>query len=329
MNNCLVTKLKTAINNDSVEKIGEIVLSVKAISAEQYDSSPDSSTIQFRVSAPVTAYVVGDGGGIQTDRSKIDTDPLQSIDFEASANAQYIYLKNGTYELHLTNKYAFTFINLKGNASIPNISSINDISKLAYSEGLTNLNVQYGDTSGDIGKLSRIAEVLTGCYLTNSDVTGDISEFAFTEGNIGGTLIYGDFTNILKNNTSNSVFKGSAEHPKRDGELTADISQANANTAFLSAQSLNQKIACRWGTTRSSASKIIAFKRGLNADDGFDFGNALDAMLINQANCTAVSGATGDDATIDVLGNRTSASDSAVAALKTMGYTIKVNGVTL
>jgi len=58
-------------------------------------------------------------------------------------------------------------------------------------------------------------------------------------------------------------------------------------------------------------------------------GDYIDAMLINQSNCQIGIDTSEFGRTISVHDTRTSASDAAVATLKSKGYTVKVNGEVL
>lgn len=80
----------------------------------------------------------------------------------------------------------------------------------------------------------------------------------------------------------------------------------------------------QWLGTRPSTSMIMSMPN----TGGYpcNFGDYLDAMLINQANCTSWPDGV---KVIRVNGNRTAASDAAVATLKQLGWTIIVNGVEL
>ena len=60
---------------------------------------------------------------------------------------------------------------------------------------------------------------------------------------------------------------------------------------------------------------------------GVNLGNGVDDMLINQAQCARPRGVIANAYSIRCFGTRTSASDSAVAALNAMGYGVYVNNV--
>ena len=103
--------------------------------------------------------------------------------------------------------------------------------------------------------------------------------------------------------------------------MVGDLSYCPANCDIIRTSGNNNVFP--WKSTRNSDLTIFGFTEDTN------FGDDLDAMLINQANCQTTSVQTEVNLKIFVSGNRTSASDSAVATLKTKGYVVRVNGVTL
>lgn len=323
MGNCLITKLKAAVDNGDLKKLGVLTLSIKSLSSADYTNNPNSTYFTLIVNDAVEVKVVGDGyiGISSGDRTH------ESL--QLSAGTTNIYLSNANFKVEISNKYAITTITCSGSFSCPSMVGL-DITELDYVTGLTALTNSYNNAKvyGDISALVKASPLAT-LRLDNSNITGDVTNVSAAVTGLGGTKIYGDFTKMLKATTQAkpSFFKGLNSTQMRDGEMSVDMSQAPAVVTFLDSTNTNEYIKCRWSNTRASANNIIAMYSGWSK--GFNFGTDLDAMLINQANCTAVSGATGNEAKIVVHGTRTSASDSAVATLKSKGYSISVNNVEL
>lgn len=116
---------------------------------------------------------------------------------------------------------------------------------------------------------------------------------------IHGKDVYGDISNIT--NDVDDIFLSGT---KIGGELSGFTSR---NCQFYNNGQFT------WKNTRPSNKEILPLIGGAN------LGDDVDAMLINQANCVV-----GTNKTISVLGNRTSASDAAVATLQQKGYTVSV-----
>lgn len=114
-----------------------------------------------------------------------------------------------------------------------------------------------------------------------------------------GMDIYGDISNITSN--ADQIFLSGTKIGGELSSLTCEQCMFYNNGQFT------------WKNTRPSSKKILPLIGNAN------LGGDVDAMLINQANCVV-----GTNKTISVLGNRTSASDAAVATLQQNGYTVSV-----
>ena len=133
-------------------------------------------------------------------------------------------------------------------------------------------------------------------------VKGDIASFRGKNATwirLQGKDVYGDISNIT-NDVNNLFLSGTKIGGELSG-LTSENCQFYNNGQFT------------WKNTRPSSKKILPLIGNIN------LGDDVDAMIINQANCVV-----GTNKTISVLGNRTSASDAAVATLQQKGYTVSV-----
>ena len=106
-------------------------------------------------------------------------------------------------------------------------------------------------------------------------------------------------------------------------KVIGDLSKMPKSFLYMSATIGMQDLT--WATNRPSDAKIISMNY-------INLGSYVDAMLINQAKCTAVDSTDldfGFQKIISVYGTRTSASDEAVQILKEKGYTVNFNGAEL
>lgn len=200
--------------------------------------------------------------------------------------------------------------------------STGDLKSLADKNKLTLLSLYEGDFTGDIASLAGLTNLTTFNINGCKGITGDIKSLAgltkITSINLAYTNLSGNCESIKSNRITDAInlFKGN--------KIGGDISQLNTDGNFISFLSRTSKDVS-WKTTRSSSEKIFAIEGSPN------FGNDLDAMLINQANCT--KGFIDSDSQykkeITALGTRTSASDTAVASLKAKGYKVIINNVAL
>lgn len=101
---------------------------------------------------------------------------------------------------------------------------------------------------------------------------------------------------------------------KRD-DLYGDISKAPETLYYVKNGSFD------WNSTRSASAFIIGLMDCIVKN--------IDAMLINQANCSAKEGVVSYLKLINVSGeNRTNASNDAIATLQSKGYTVSVPAAT-
>ena len=167
-----------------------------------------------------------------------------------------------------------------------------DIANLKSLTALTNLNLYNTQVSGDIANLKSLT-ALKALTLSNTQVplTGNIGELS-----------------VLSKCTEMSI---------NCSKLTGDLATLPSVCRFASFS--DDKGSVFTWSTRSSSAKIIAIEGNATFDN-------IDKMLQGQAQCQ-VGFSSGDDTrykTIKVAGNRTSASDAAVQALQSKGYTVSI-----
>ena len=213
-----------------------------------------------------------------------------------------------------------------------------DIDALKNLTALTNLNLGISQVSGDIDALKNLT-ALTSLNLSESQVSGDIDALknltALTNLNLGISQVSGDI-DALKNLTALTSFNifntntpiiGSINSLSglskllnaqiKYAQLSGDLAVLPTSFRFVSFLG-DAGSTFTWGTRPSSA-KIIAIEGNASLTN-------IDKMLQDQAQCQI--GFTSSDGvvykTISVAGNRTSASDDAVATLQRKGYTISI-----
>lgn len=322
MNKCLVTKLSGTVNNSSIRKLGEMRVHISSI------DSPiaTSQKLKLGVSKDVELEIVGNGyftdAGLSANKGKTMT-ALASLNPFAE-----VYFSNGDYDISIKNKYAINYMDAPSPVSL-------NIDELSYSKDLTQLTLASKKVTGDISAVKDLT-ALTQISLQNSQVTGDISAVkdltALTQILVQGSKISGDIAALGKLNKLLYCYidnlKGDVSVLAKTSELIrfstnhsslfGDLSVASKNLNFFGCI-LSDDSKFTWNTTRSSNSKIMALQGAVAMDN-------IDAMLINQANCTKdiTSSSNSIFKTIAVIGTRTSASDAAVQTLQSKGYTVSI-----
>lgn len=308
MGKCLVTKLNGVVSDQTLLKLGEFVVDFK-----------DKTTITFNEvhdGRVLNGYFTDDAG------NNLGTTKNSSESFTCSAGSKLI----------LTNKYGVINITCKNDRKCTI-----DTEYLKYKKPNGGFYNCFGLLKGDaanlknaaintfqcencrdlVGKLSDIDLNTTIKYLRllGDSITCDLSEFAkFTNLTSEVSLpsyASGDLS-VFNSNFSKltTIWAGYAE-----SQIYGDLSKLSPTITHVNVESRPNKFT--WKGTRPSSAKICVFSGHA------DFGDDIDAMLINQANCQKA-----DTSTAFILkGNRTSASDAAVATLQSKGYTIWINGV--
>ena len=203
---------------------------------------------------------------------------------------------------------------------------------------MTSLSLNNTQASGDIANLKNLT-ALTNLDLSRTNVSVDIVNLknltALATLKLYMTQVSGDIANLKDLTVLKSLTLSNAQVP-----LTGDIGQlstlSNCTEMSLQYSKLTGDLAtlpsvCRFASfssdkgsvftwsTRPSSAKIIAIEGTASLTN-------IDKMLQDQAQCQ-VGFSSNDSAwykTISVAGNRTSASDDAVASLQQKGYTISI-----
>lgn len=319
MGKCLITKLNESVNNDNLLKIGEFSISLNEI------ASPSESSQKIQVAFTGNSEVRNVNGNFTDSTLSNNTGKNISI---TNGDLNNIYVKNVSSLICFGNKYGLRQLTIPDNTGVTI-----DISQLKFCPILVTLFLGKAtlQNSADIASITNLgilrysgSSVLDTKYIKNlplvefnafngSAVTGDVANIPRTIKwlTLDGTKVYGEF--IPSNYPSLTSYIGLF----RGNYVYGDISKiGDAN--FLTMSGNYSKFS--WKTERNNTYKILAFEGSPN------FGQDLDAMLINQAKC--VVGFTSSDSsfkkTITASGTKTSASDAAVATLQQKGYTVSI-----
>ena len=299
MNKCLVTKLSGTVNNSSIRKLGEMRVHISSIDTP----SATSQKLKLGVSKDVELEIVGNGyftdAGLSANKGKTMT-ALAALNPFAE-----VYFSNGDYDISIKNKYAINYMDAPSPVSL-------NIDELSYSKDLTQLTLASKKVTGDISAVKDLT-ALTQILVQGTKISGNISGL----GKLNKLLycyidnLKGDVSVLAK---TSELIRFSTNHSSLFGDLSLAAKNLNFFGCILSDDSK-----FTWNTTRSSESKILALQGAVAMDN-------IDAMLINQANCTKdiTSGSNSIFKIIALIGTRTSASDAAVQTLQSKGYTVSV-----
>lgn len=293
MNKCLVTKLNGIVDNDTLPKLGELIIEVENAvnnTLEFYGVSTFSD-INIRTIGNVTLEKgITDKIRLVTGTGTIFLSGENSITGLVSYNAPIFHYPNlrcsflkNVNTLHLSNQGYDTPMD-KGKVEFQ-VYNTNVVGKLPD----TCVKILIRECTYEGGKVLSVENIPVNSntqkvHVLATPITGDISRF---------------------NDVPDVAFWGNTS------TLYGDISKLKKGGGFF--YFTINKTANTW-SNRPSDYKIIAFYANL--------GNDIDKMLINQATLQAAS--TYDSKIFNLVGNRTSASDAALATLQGMGFTISI-----
>lgn len=293
MNKAFITKLPVTVENSNIPYLGECVIHAKAGSSYFYMDTEknvkvwfDKST-NYRIAGKETT---GASCIVPAEKRLIVTIPADGLD------------------IHVVKKYDITMLTTDGKFSV----KADDVKYMKDLKLLQQNNQGTVELIGDLSALSGLTQITTLTIRNDSNtLTGDLSALS------GLTKL----TNIYIRNDSNSLTGDLSAFADlnnlRDCRLysfhiTGDLATISKSCYFFDTNinSLSWTKGKRVNTTLLSNSSTSAW----------NLGNYVDNMLIDQALNTVKGGYN----IINVKGNRTSASDSALAALQKKGVTVTI-----
>ena len=291
---CLVTKLKGVVSDDSLLKLGEFVIDFDQVDIP--DANTQSIIIRYNDSGVYRAIK-----GNFTDSSlSANEGKEKSISGQQDTT---VYLSNGG-KLAIETKKLMT-LNLGMNSD--NKNKRFSLESLKYSS-LSDIKIQRASVYGDISNLQGL--LVAYMDISNNDkIYGDISAFSnyarLTILKFSNTGCTGNLSSLynLENLFDLTICKN----------ITGDAALLANSVYFLSGNNATLS----W-SSRNTEGNIIAM-------ENINLNNDVDKMLINQAICQiGVRGSSSWYKVISVTGTRTSASDSAISTLKGKGFTVTV-----
>lgn len=203
MDNLLKTKLKGAVNDNTLPFLGKFLIRVVSLNGVNFGTLTVTNSAGCEL-------VVSAGGAISLTEAGLTDDPKTSITIPTSRTV--IYCKNGDYDIYINNKYTLTYLSVGVSGNIPS-QFVCNIDELKFSPNFTVLDVK-----------------------NNNGCTGDIESFvtftALTTVGAKNTLIGGVLEKFVEGLWANS---------KRSGNVT--VSGSDSNIVFHNAPARTQQIA--------------------------------------------------------------------------------------
>ena len=249
-NDCLITTLKSAVNNNAIDKLGYYRIGVN-IDSSVIDARRMIRIAHYDVSASNHFIVNVIGGANKISVNNDFSSPTNQINITSqNASGTSIYLLEGTYEIEIFSKYKIKLIVIGSSTSYPNIFST-DLSYLKYGELEQLLLSGQKKVVGDISVFSDMT-TLTKLNLSspslNEGITGSILSLAKSTGLTELTLSYrssvvGDVKDLaiaMYNNGAGrtsgtlTIVAQRSGLTYRDAEGKPDFSERSTSTTVIS-----------------------------------------------------------------------------------------------
>lgn len=299
MNKCLVTKLNGVVNNDSIPKLGELIIEV---------NDANDAILEFY--------------GITYENIAVRTSGNVTLSNDSTNSKKKVSGTGKIFLSSMNNKYPTGIVTWKNiKLAFPNLSSsfLKNCNTYNLNAGgyefklksnLYSLIIANARLEGTFGSISVIN--CNSCILNNDEPlnlntfnVSNLTSFSWTAGKITGNISCLDSVHA-----PNLVKQKNLDLWGNTSTLTGDVSKMLKDGGKV----LFSKETFTW-SNRPSDYKILAI-------GSCNLGTDVDQMLIDQAKLDA--GDTYYQKSIDVIGTRTSASDAAVATLQGKGFTISI-----
>ena len=233
MNNCLVTTLKAAVNDNSLFRMGEMVIDVKEM------SSPTNNTNKLSL----------DNGGIsdfslevENGEANLTLDSNMSSGWSSTLvlpknNAeQTVYFRNGNYRVRLISKYNIILYKTSSDKTAIGV----DVKYLQFSNKATSI---IGSLNGDISKLAENTSLSTLYCEISSNLSGDIASIKNLT-KLNNLRLIGNYSGDIANiSTPSSPMDLDLESPNLTGDIISLANKTNIKTMNLVAPKVTGDIA--------------------------------------------------------------------------------------
>ena len=320
---CLITKLKGTVNDGSLPKLGSMLFNLRTTTTNLVKIEAIGKDVSFSSADGSNVFSISSGG----------EDKTNVINVGESNTVFYVDASNGI-TISIDNKYNLEKLDVYRSSDTNELTVDLNFEDLKYCKKLNWLALSYMRLTGDISALQNLT-ALTTIYLNSTQVTGDISALqnltALTNVALYGTQVTGDIS-ALQNLTAltNVALYGTQVTGSLDSlanlpsGLTFDMGNITLSGDYFKFlnERTNSDVVCSGNfnyTTKSWSGKSY---RRIGGDD-FTCNN-LDNFL-NDVQVVSVSSTNSAvSPSIRMKGARTSASDAAVSALQSKGFTVSI-----
>lgn len=315
MGKCLITKLSGVVQNEDLLKMGELEIVLKGNSS----SGKRIPSFQFTEATVIKAI-----NGLISGSSVNNGNKAQEL--KTSKSGDMSCFADGEVRLKVENKYNLVSLYEEDNNAYADLEI--DLAVLKYCKSLTKLNIGLKKTVK--GSFEDIKDLpITDIYL-NPETPSDLANVkgwkltSHAPEGVSLNNVFGDISNIHTSFASiiKLTVKG-AEGKSIYGDLGK---LGNKIQIFVSNGNTNMSENFTWSSSsvRPSSYSFIPLY-----NVRFATGKDVDNYLINVSSCNFDSPHDKNIIIFCTNGTRSSASDTALATIKSNGYSVSLNGVAL
>lgn len=316
MRKCLITHISGVVPNEDLLKRGEleIILKGNSLSGKRMPS--------FQFTKPTVIKAIN---GLISAENANNGNKAQELNI-SSVSGNMSCFADEEVRLRVENKNNLVSLYEQDNDYFADLEI--DLADLEFCKSLTKLNIGLKNTVK--GSLENIKDLpITDIYL-NPETPSDLANVKgwtltshATEG-VSLSNVYGDISHIHTSFASNIKITVSGTKSK---SIYGNLGKLGDKIQiFVSNGSTNMNENFTWSssTVRPSSYSFIPLY-----NVRFATGKDVDNYLINAASCNFDSGHDKNIIIFCTNGTRSSASDTALATIKSNGYTVSLNGLTL
>lgn len=331
MENCLVTKLKSTVNNDTLSILGKGKIRI---------NSESDCSMKFTLSAGVVLKTLDGSDKLRI--AGLTSEPVSTLSFSVSQASNYnISFSAGDYYVTIDSVYSVNFIKINNSGSkivareyTANNYILFEVSSTASADcidfdgydfnNLKRITVENAGFVFDVSNLKKSSIIeyisLIGRNI-GGNITGAFAGKAVTGPNnrlvIQNTNVYGNIDSL-----ADGVFVGLSLNNNDSGkknDITGNLALMPSSCKLVNFNGNNCNFT--WTGTRTGYAMSISRRPNL--------GEYVDAMLINQAACDLTAPLSQLDKSISVNGTHNPENTDAVnaiATIKAAGWNVYING---
>lgn len=316
MRKCLITHISGVVPNEDLLKRGEleIILKGNSLSGKRMPS--------FQFTKPTVIKAIN---GLISAENANNGNKAQELNI-SSVSGNMSCFADEEVRLRVENKNNLVSLYEQDNDYFADLEI--DLADLEFCKSLTKLNIGLKNTVK--GSLENIKDLpITDIYL-NPETPSDLANVkgwtltSHAPEGVSLSNVYGDISHIHTSFASNIKITVSGTKSK---SIYGDLGKLGDKIQiFVSNGSTNMNENFTWSssTVRPSSYSFIPLY-----NVRFATGKDVDNYLINAASCNFDSGHDKNIIIFCTNGTRSSASDTALATIKSNGYTVSLNGLTL